>query len=124
MKNSVADRQKVQSSCAGLFIAAHLGFDYPGTRVHVDMTTPVHCGERATGYGLALLLTLVGGHTDSNLRWIGAKGPKTVSNRATPCPVARSPINVRGHIDVHPGAGIIEVQMGGNEEAGQEPLSP
>ncbi|EDX13146.1 GD20533 [Drosophila simulans] len=61
------DRQNAQSSCAGLFIAAHLGFDYPGTWIHVDMATPVHCGERATGYGVALLLTLFGGHTDSKL---------------------------------------------------------
>ncbi|XP_044314832.1 probable aminopeptidase NPEPL1 isoform X2 [Drosophila rhopaloa] len=67
MKNSVADRQNAQSSCAGLFIAAHLGFDYPGIWMHVDMATPVHCGERATGYGVALLLTLFGGHTKSEL---------------------------------------------------------
>ncbi|EFA07320.1 putative aminopeptidase NPEPL1-like Protein [Tribolium castaneum] len=60
MKNSVADRSNAQSSCAGLFIAAHLGFDYPGVWVHVDMATPVHCGERATGYGVALLTTLFG----------------------------------------------------------------
>jgi probable aminopeptidase NPEPL1 len=60
MKNSVADRSNAQSSCAGLFIAAHLGFDYPGIWMHVDMATPVHCGERATGYGVALLTTLFG----------------------------------------------------------------
>ncbi|XP_023034102.1 probable aminopeptidase NPEPL1 isoform X2 [Drosophila willistoni] len=67
MKNSVADRQNAQSSCAGLFVAAHLGFDYPGVWIHVDMATPVHCGERATGYGVALLLTLFGNHTNSTL---------------------------------------------------------
>lgn len=60
MKNSVADRNNAQSSCAGLFIASHLGFDYPGTWIHVDMAYPVHCGERATGYGVALLTTLFG----------------------------------------------------------------
>ncbi|KAJ3648682.1 hypothetical protein Zmor_020465 [Zophobas morio] len=60
MKNSVADRSNAQSSCAGLFIGAHLGFDYPGIWVHVDMATPVHSGERATGYGVALLTTLFG----------------------------------------------------------------
>jgi len=27
-------------------------------------------------------------------------------------------MNGRGHIDVHPNAGIVEAQMGGNEEAG------
>ncbi|EDV93262.1 probable aminopeptidase NPEPL1 [Drosophila grimshawi] len=67
MKNSVADRQNAQSSCAGLFVAAHLGFDYPGVWMHVDMATPVNCGERATGYGVALLLTLFGSHTSCPL---------------------------------------------------------
>lgn len=42
MKNSVADRSNAQSSCAGLFIASHLGFDYSGVWIHVDMATPVH----------------------------------------------------------------------------------
>ncbi|XP_037814520.1 probable aminopeptidase NPEPL1 isoform X2 [Lucilia sericata] len=67
MKNSVADRSNAQSSCAGLFVGAHLGFDYPGVWMHVDMATPVHCGERATGYGVALLLTLFGNHTNCNM---------------------------------------------------------
>ncbi|XP_055848714.1 probable aminopeptidase NPEPL1 [Episyrphus balteatus] len=64
MKNSVADRNNAQSSCAGLFVAAHIGFDFPGVWMHVDMATPVHCGERATGYGVALLLALFGNHTN------------------------------------------------------------
>lgn len=42
MKNSVADRTNAQSSCAGIFVAAHLGFDYPGVWIHVDMASPVH----------------------------------------------------------------------------------
>lgn len=42
MKNSVADRNNAQASCAGLFIASHLGFDYLGTWIHVDMAYPVH----------------------------------------------------------------------------------
>lgn len=29
-------------SCAGLFIASHLGFDFPGVWVHIDMASPVH----------------------------------------------------------------------------------
>ncbi|KAI8115250.1 putative aminopeptidase NPEPL1 [Lucilia cuprina] len=61
------DRSNAQSSCAGLFVGAHLGFDYPGVWMHVDMATPVHCGERATGYGVALLLTLFGNHTNCNM---------------------------------------------------------
>lgn len=67
MKNSVADRNNAQSSCAGLFVAAHLGFDYPGIWMHVDMATPVHYGERATGYGVALLLSLFGSHTNCTM---------------------------------------------------------
>ncbi|XP_017780863.1 PREDICTED: probable aminopeptidase NPEPL1 [Nicrophorus vespilloides] len=60
MKNSVADRGNAQPSCAGLFIASHLGFDYPGVWLHVDMAAPAYYGERATGYGVALLTTLFG----------------------------------------------------------------
>lgn len=67
MKNSVADRSNAQSSCAGLFIAAHLGFDFPGNWIHVDMATPVHSGERATGYGVALLTTLFGSFCKQSL---------------------------------------------------------
>ena len=52
------------SSCAGLFILSHLGFDYPGTWMHVDMAYPVHRGERATGYGVALLVSLFGRYSD------------------------------------------------------------
>lgn len=65
MKNSVADRSNAQPSCAALFVAAHLGFEFPGTWVHIDMAYPVHCGERATGYGVALLLALFG-HSSHN----------------------------------------------------------
>ncbi|TNN81273.1 putative aminopeptidase NPEPL1 [Liparis tanakae] len=64
MKNSVADRENAQSSCAGLFIGSHLGFDWPGVWVHVDMASPVHAGERATGFGVALLMALFGQASD------------------------------------------------------------
>jgi hypothetical protein len=36
------DRNNATSSCAGLFINANLGFDYPGVWLHVDMASPVH----------------------------------------------------------------------------------
>ena len=36
------DRSNATASCAGLFINAHLGFDYPGTWLHIDMAAPVH----------------------------------------------------------------------------------
>uniref|UniRef100_A0A668A797 Aminopeptidase like 1 n=1 Tax=Myripristis murdjan TaxID=586833 RepID=A0A668A797_9TELE len=64
MKNSVADRENAQSSCAGLFIGSHLGFDWPGVWVHVDIASPVHAGERATGFGVALLMALFGQASD------------------------------------------------------------
>ena len=46
---------------------AHLGFDYPGTWMHIDMAYPVHSGERATGYGVALLVSLFGHYSSSTL---------------------------------------------------------
>lgn len=46
---------------------AHLGFDFPGTWMHVDMAAPVHCGERATGYGVSLLVSLFGRYSCSPL---------------------------------------------------------
>ncbi|XP_037535571.1 probable aminopeptidase NPEPL1 [Nematolebias whitei] len=67
MKNSVADRENAQSSCAGLFIGSHLGFDWPGVWVHVDIASPVHVGERATGFGVALLMALFGQASDDSL---------------------------------------------------------
>merc|ERR1712150_333292 len=67
MKNSVGDRNNAQSSCAGLFINAHLGFEYPGTWLHIDMAAPAYTGERATGYGVALLNTLFGKYSQSTL---------------------------------------------------------
>jgi len=71
MKNSVANRSNAQCSCAGLFIGAHLFDDYfkpsPIVWIHVDMAYPVHIGERATGWGPALLLTLFGRYSTSSL---------------------------------------------------------
>lgn len=67
MKNSVMDRSNAQVSCAGLFVGANLGFDFDGVWLHVDMAYPVHCGERATGYGVALLCTLFGQYTTNPL---------------------------------------------------------
>ncbi|KAG1963167.1 putative aminopeptidase NPEPL1 [Pimephales promelas] len=58
--NWTQDRENAQSSCAGLFIGSHLGFDWPGIWVHVDIASPVHAGERATGFGVAMLLSLFG----------------------------------------------------------------
>lgn len=61
MKNSVKDRQNGQSSCAAQFLGNHLdAVSYERPWLHVDMAGPVSRAGRATGYGPALLLTLVG----------------------------------------------------------------
>jgi probable aminopeptidase NPEPL1 len=67
MKNSVANRDNAQSSCAGLFIMSHLGFEFPGVWVHFDIASTAETGERATGYGVALLNTLFGKWSSSPL---------------------------------------------------------
>lgn len=36
------DRNNAQVSCAGLFVGAQLGWDFPGVWIHVDMASPVH----------------------------------------------------------------------------------
>ncbi|XP_059089693.1 probable aminopeptidase NPEPL1 [Tigriopus californicus] len=82
MKNSVGDRSNAQSSCAGLFIFSHLGFDFPGVWVHIDMAYPVSAGDRATGYGVALLNTLFGKFSGSKL--LQAAAPDTEINGTTP----------------------------------------
>lgn len=60
MKNSVKSRSNAQVSCAGLFIGSHIGFDFKGVWLHVDMAGPVCKNERATGYGVALMMALFG----------------------------------------------------------------
>ena len=61
MKNSVACRTNAQASCAGQFIGNHIeGFLADGGKwMHIDMAYPSHQGERATGYGVALLYAIV-----------------------------------------------------------------
>uniref|UniRef100_A0A8C8BTQ0 Cytosol aminopeptidase domain-containing protein n=1 Tax=Oncorhynchus tshawytscha TaxID=74940 RepID=A0A8C8BTQ0_ONCTS len=55
---SEVDRKNATSSCAGLFIGSHVGFDWPGVWVHVDIASPVHAGERTTDFGVTLLMAL------------------------------------------------------------------
>ena len=59
MKNSVKNRMNAQCSCAGHFIEDHLHADWKGKWLHVDIAGPSTSGERATGYGVALLLQLL-----------------------------------------------------------------
>ena len=57
LKNSVKDRMNAQSSCAGQFIAEHLG-EYDGLWLHLDIAGAAGLGERGTGFGVALLVDL------------------------------------------------------------------
>ncbi len=59
LKNSVKDRMNAQSSCAAQFVAEHLG-GFTGDWLHVDLAGPAWQGERGTGFGVGLLLTLAG----------------------------------------------------------------
>jgi len=59
MKNSVKDRSNAQTSCAGHFIESHLDDSYCGGWLHIDMAGPGSDGERATGYGVGLVLSLL-----------------------------------------------------------------
>ncbi|CAJ1941378.1 unnamed protein product [Cylindrotheca closterium] len=59
MKNSVKDRSNAQTSCAGHFIEAHLDKDYKNGWLHVDMAGPGTNGQRGTGYGVGLVLSLL-----------------------------------------------------------------
>ncbi|GIY27674.1 probable aminopeptidase NPEPL1 [Caerostris extrusa] len=65
MKNSVSDSSCGAVSCAGLFIGSHIGFDYEGKWLHIDMAKTSYHGEKATGYGVALLNTLFGYASDN-----------------------------------------------------------
>jgi probable aminopeptidase NPEPL1 len=62
MKNSVKNRANAQVSCAGQFVANHLGeYEQTGKWLHVDMAFPAFTGddERATGFGVAFIQALL-----------------------------------------------------------------
>ncbi|KAL4165889.1 hypothetical protein KRP22_014596 [Phytophthora ramorum] len=62
MKNSVKNRANGQVSCAGQFIANHLGeYEQTGKWIHVDMAFPVFTAddERSTGFGVAFIQSLL-----------------------------------------------------------------
>jgi probable aminopeptidase NPEPL1 len=61
MKNSVKDRNNSQSSCAAIFVAAHLPDPAPPW-LHIDIAGTAWDGERRlTGWGVGLLLALGAG---------------------------------------------------------------
>lgn len=75
MKNSVANYKNATCSCAGLFISSHLSLDYSGAWIHVDMASTVASGERATGFGVSLLVGLFGNESNSDyLKYICQMG--------------------------------------------------
>ena len=96
----------VFSSCAGLFIHAHLGFDWTGVWMHIDMAAPsavsiavfLHLftimiskvGERATGYGVSLLNSLFGTASKAALLQVSFR-PKSCLSRNNPLQQAASP---------------------------------
>ncbi|KAI8746664.1 aminopeptidase NPEPL1 [Biomphalaria glabrata] len=54
---------------------SHLGQDYPGAWLHVDIASPVYSGERATGYGVGLLTAFFGDRSlNPLLRLVGPNG--------------------------------------------------
>jgi probable aminopeptidase NPEPL1 len=58
MRNSVKDRANAQSSCAGQFVYSHIqDLDVPW--LHIDLAGPAQNGQRATGFGVALISELV-----------------------------------------------------------------
>ncbi|MBK6916215.1 MAG: leucyl aminopeptidase family protein [Deltaproteobacteria bacterium] len=62
MRNSVANRNNAQSSCAAQFVYSHIADAPDAARrrwCHIDLAGPAFPKERATGYGVALISTLV-----------------------------------------------------------------
>jgi probable aminopeptidase NPEPL1 len=58
MRNSVANRNNAQASCAAQFVFSHLaGAERPWC--HIDLAGPAFPRDRATGYGVALVAELV-----------------------------------------------------------------
>ncbi len=88
MRNSVANRNNAQSSCAAQFVYSHLA-DAPGAArrrwCHIDLAGPAFPKDRATGYGVALIAELV--------RRVAAAAPAAPA--ALAAPVAPAPTRAR-----------------------------
>lgn len=59
MKNSAKGKVTAMSSLAGHFIESHLDKNFKGEWAHIDIAGPAFRDERATGFGTALLVTIV-----------------------------------------------------------------
>uniref|UniRef100_A0AC34FLR1 Cytosol aminopeptidase domain-containing protein n=1 Tax=Panagrolaimus sp. ES5 TaxID=591445 RepID=A0AC34FLR1_9BILA len=66
MKNLHSESTSVgaPSSTAGLFIGSHIDFGKNCSWLHFDIAFPALSGERATGFGVALISRLLGNYTD------------------------------------------------------------
>jgi probable aminopeptidase NPEPL1 len=58
MKNSVADRNNAQTSCAAQFIYSHID-DLDLDWLHIDLAGPAFIADRATGFGTLLIAETV-----------------------------------------------------------------
>jgi len=87
MKNSVQNRSNAQPSCAAQFIGNHISdfLDNGGKWVHIDMASPGEEAERATGYGVALLLTALQMMQDLINDGVATWGGRTIKIRASLC---------------------------------------
>ena len=80
MKNSVSNYGNATSSCAGLFIYSQLSPSFSGIWVHIDMAATVKFADRATGYGVSLLVALFGDETENDyLKYINKFGKDLAS---------------------------------------------
>jgi probable aminopeptidase NPEPL1 len=59
MRNSVKDRMNAQSSCAAQFVYNHIE-DLDRPWLHLDIAGPAFRDGRGTGYGVALLVEILG----------------------------------------------------------------
>ena len=57
LRNTTSDRMNASSASAGWFLSNHL-CDYKGPWIHVDIAGPVTHKDRATGFGVGLLMEL------------------------------------------------------------------
>jgi probable aminopeptidase NPEPL1 len=81
MKNSVSKGDNAASACAGLFVHSHLAKNFEGVWIHLDIASPVLDGDRATGYGVALLNSLFADSSNNSLlKSIGPNSELPVKN--------------------------------------------
>ena len=58
LRNTTKDRMNASSASAGQFLKEHL-VDFEGPHIHIDVAGPVSGPDRATGYGVGLLMEML-----------------------------------------------------------------